>query len=118
VSETVYGLSERDVRRLKDLLNRSERTFRNHPPQRQRWPAPGWSGAIPARATAGFAAGSVSSPSSASVTLYVPSASGAGWTLSTTIVTAYNPYTSAIAANTLLWLMWYGGYLYVIAANC
>lgn len=118
MSDPVYGLSERDVRRLRDLLNRSERTFRNGPPQRQRWPGPGWAGAIPAKATAGFAGGSVTSPSSASVTFYVPSASGPGWTLGTTTATAYNPYTGTVAANALVWLQWFGGYLYVIAANC
>lgn len=114
----VYGLTERDVARLKDLLIRHERTYRNPPRSRQRWPGPEWSGAIPARATAGFAAGSTSAPSSASVTFYIPALTGAGWTPGIETATAYNPYTGTVAANALVWLQWFGNKLYVIAANC
>jgi hypothetical protein len=112
------GFLAADVERIRQAVLRLERYYKNPRPQRQRWPAPGWSGAIPARATAGFAAGSITTPSSASVTFYVPAATGAGWTLGTVSDTAYNTYTGTVATNATVWLQWFGGKLYVITANC
>lgn len=91
------------------------------PFQGQWWVVTGqFQGLIPAQAPAGgIAAGSMGAPSSATVQ---PLAVGSGPVLTTSgggaTVTAYNAYTSAVAANALIWILTFGGYYWVVAANC
>lgn len=120
----VYGFPKADCVRISEAVRRVEKTYKNPATSanaRPKYPVFAPNGLIPAKATAGFTAGSVSSPSSASVTFYVPAASGHGFDLATgdgASVTAYNHYTGTVAANALVWISLFNGEWRVVAANC
>lgn len=116
----IYSFSEKDYERVKRTVRRFEAYYLNGPPQRPRYPVGGGSGLVPAKCPGStVAAGSVASPTSFTATFYSPaSGTGPGFAASADTVTAYNPYTSSLAANSLIWLAFFGGKWYVVAANC
>lgn len=120
-SGPAYGFQKADCERIAATVKREEKAYRNPPPGRGRYAGYLPTGPFPAKATTAFTAGSPTSPSSATITLYVPASSGHGWVLATgtgSTFTAYNPYTSAIAINSLVWVVISNGTYYVLAANC
>jgi hypothetical protein len=75
--------------------------------------------AIPADSGSGFAAGSVASPASQTVTLLTPTGTGAGLDASRGFtVTAYSTFGTAIAASKKIWLTTYAGFYYVLQVDC
>jgi hypothetical protein len=107
--------------RIVKTVHRVERAYYNRPAPRARWPVGGGIGSfiLAKCGSGGIAAGSASSPSSATVTRYLPSGTGAGLTTTGgTTLTAYNEYTSAIPANSLVWLANFNEHWYVVTGNC
>ncbi len=113
-----YGFTNEDVGRIRRAVAWFERRYRNDKPERSKWPAPGWTGLLPAK-TGGstVSGGSIASPTSFTCTLMLPSSDGFTTTGGESI-TAYNPYTGSIAANKLIWLTSFNNHLYVAAADC
>jgi hypothetical protein len=74
---------------------------------------------IPANSGSGFAAGSPGSPSSATVTLYTHTGSGAALDTSRNFqVTAYSTFGTAIGANKTIWLTQMNDFYYVYQVDC
>lgn len=74
---------------------------------------------VPADSGSGFAAGSRSSPTSATVTLLSPASGGPGLTATNgRTVKAYNTFTAAIPASKTIWLTFSWGRYYVLQVDC
>lgn len=119
--EPAYGFPLAECQRIAESVRRDERRFRNQKPGRQRFPIYTANGLIPARADAGFAAGSVASPPPGNITFYVPKTSGEGLDPATgddATAMAYNLYTGTVPVNAIVWMTLFNGTYYVVTCNC
>lgn len=115
--DTAWGFTRKDAERIASTVKRIEATYRNTPPPRGRY-GPGPGNLVPADSGSGFTAGSRSAPTTATVTLLKTSGTAGGLAVSTTTVTAYNTFTTAIGAGKTIWLSSFNGRWYVVQVDC
>lgn len=115
-----YGFDNESVDRIRKTVATVERAYVNDAPGRARWPAPGFTGLLPAKNGGSVVAGgSLATPTSFTCTLLVPTGTtGALTTTDGQSVEALNAYAGTIAANKLIWLAPFANQLYVAAADC
>lgn len=114
-----HVFTNEDVGRIRRAVAWFEKRYRNDKPERGKWPAPGWTGLLPAKNTSGgtVSGGSIASPVSFNGTLLVPS--GNGFTVTGgDVMEMWNPYTGTIASNAFMWVTSFNNRIYVATANC
>lgn len=115
-------MTPKDFKRTRDTVKTIENLNRSRliEPKRRRNRQvfqPGGS-TVPAKSpSGGVALGSISSPTSFTATLLIPSSGGPALTTGST-VTAYNMYGTAIPASKLIWLTFALGYYYLVQSDC
>lgn len=115
---TRVGVSDDSAKRIGKAVRFVERRPRGGFPG-ERYSANGL--IIPAKpciiGAAGIVAGSLTSPSSGTVTIY-DWVQGAGAPSSQGTVTAYNFYNAALTAGKLAWVVWFAGRWCVVTVGC
>jgi hypothetical protein len=112
VADEVVGFYRRDAARVVAGVKAIESLQRGGIPPRG-VASTSWGGLVPYKAPAG----GISAGGSATCTRQKDNGSG-GLTNDTDTATVWNNYTSAVAANALVWATWYDGRWRVVGANC
>lgn len=116
-----FGFSGSDVKRISEVVKRVEAQYRNVPMQRGRYPIGGAAAVLVPLQTGsgGIAAGSIGSPSSATVTKLVAKNPGPGFTTTGgTTVTMYSTFGTGFTGVKFCWGQYRDGFLYLAIGDC
>lgn len=112
------GFGKADARRIADVVRWFERNYRNLPLPVKQQPTPLFQGLVPVLLNTGIAAGTTTTPTTATATMFKPSGTGGGLASAGKTVTVYNPYAKAVLSNKFAWVTPYNNRLYLVTADC